>query len=383
MRSAQRKRSRWLLVAALASVAGTASHALLAQERAQARVPERATERVDSVIESGRNRAILGTHLGDKTIRVLLGRTEPGAMSSRNAIGIVEWNGRRYRGEVDFVPDGGTVAVINRLDLEEYLRGVLPGEIGSRDPRDRAALQAQAVAARSYAAARMGERRPLYDVTSTVADQVYGGVTVERPETDDAVRATRGLVLTWGDRIITAPYHSHGGAMTAGVDEVFWKRGAEPYLRPVDDHTSSGGCFCDASGSRGWERRFSTVDITRLLAQYGSGAGVATAGEVRTLRVAARGPSGRVTALEIETSTGRVTLRGNDMRSVLRTDGAILPSTNFSLEVLGTTVVLRGVGNGHGVGMSQWGAIGRARAGQDARSILAAYYPGTRLSPLL
>jgi stage II sporulation protein D len=137
------------------------------------------------------------------------------------------------------------------------------------------------------------------------------------------------------------------------------------------------------SGSRGWERRFSSGDVDRLLAQYGAAAGVGTRGGVRSLRIASHGPSGRVLELEIETSTGRVILRGNDIRFVLRTDGAILPSTNFSIEASGTAFVLRGVGNGHGVGMSQWGAIGRARAGQDARSILAAYYPGTRLSPLL
>jgi stage II sporulation protein D len=339
----------------------------------------RAQERQDSVVESSRS----ALRLNDKMIRVLLSRVASGASPVRDVgLGVV-WNGRRYRGTIDVVADGGGVAVVNRLDLEDYLRGVLPGEIGSRDPRDRAALQAQAVAARSYAAARMGERRAVYDVTATVSDQVYGGMSVERPETDDAVRATRGLVLTWGDRIITAPYHSHGGAVTAAAEEVFWKRGGEPYLRPVDDHAPSGGCFCDVSGSRGWERRFTLAELGRLLGLHGRDIGVSTAGEVRSVRVLSTGPSGRVTGLELGTTIGAVVLRGNDIRFVLRTDGAILPSTNFTLELSGGSVLLRGVGNGHGVGMSQWGAIGRARAGQDARSILAAYYPGTRLSPLL
>lgn len=352
--------------------------ALLALLTSVGALPLRSQEREDSVAESSHS----ALRLGDKTIRVLLARAATAVAPERELSGGVLWNGRRYRGSIDVVRDGGGVAVINRVDLEDYLRGVLPGEIGSRDPRDRAALQAQAVAARSYAAARMGERRALFDVTSTVADQVYGGMTAERPETDDAVRATRGLVLTWGDRIITAPYHSHGGVMTAGAEEV-WKRGGEPFLRPVDDHAPSGGCFCDASGSRGWERRFTTADIGRLLGLYGRDAGVATSGEVSTIRIGALGASGRVIELEIESTTGRVVLRGNDIRFVLRTDGAILPSTNFTVEAIGPMITLRGVGNGHGVGMSQWGAIGRARAGQDARSILAAYYPGTRLSPLM
>ena len=332
----------------------------------------------DSVTEASRS----GLRLDDKTIRVFLGRAAANDVMVRNAPGITTWNGRRYRGTVDVLRDASGDAVVNALDLEDYLRGVLPGEIGSRDPRDRAALQAQAVAARSYAAARMGERRILFDVTATVSDQVYGGMSDERVETDDAVRATRGLVLTWADRIVTAPYHAHGGPMTASPDEVFWRSAPQPFLRPVDDHAPDGGCYCDASGSRGWERRFTTAELRRLLEQYGTAAGVASVSDVRMLRIAARGNSGRVTALEFEMAGGRAVVRGNDIRSVLRTGGAILPSTNFSVEVSGGGVLLRGVGNGHGVGMSQWGAIGRARAGQDARSILAAYYPGTRLAPL-
>ena len=367
MRSAPQNRKARTVIALLSAFTGVAARTATAQERQ------------DSVVESSHS----ALRLGDKTIRVLLGRASSGTAVPRDvSLGNANWNGRRYRGTLDFVSDGAGTAVVNRVDLEDYLRGVLPGEIGSRDPRDRAALQAQAVAARSYAAARMGERRTTFDVTATVSDQVYGGMSVEQQETDDAVRATRGLVLTWGDRIITAPYHSNGGPMTAAPDEVFWKRGSEPWLRPVDDRSPDGGCYCDVSAMRGWERRFTTDELRRLLAQYGRDAGVTLTGDVRGLRVVSRGPSGRVTALEIETSAGRATLRGNDIRFVLRTDGGILPSTNFALETMGDVAMLHGVGNGHGVGMSQWGAIGRARAGQDARSILAAYYPGTRLSPL-
>lgn len=366
MRSALPRRSHAHVLAAL-SLLGVCVTAAGAQERR------------DSVVESARSMRVLG----DQTIRVLLGYGTSGTGIDRDVAGTASWNGRRYRGTIDAVPAGAQVAVINRVDLEEYLRGVLPGEIGSRDPRDRAALQAQAVAARSYAAARMGERRALFDVTATVSDQVYGGIAVERTETDDAVRATRGLVLTWGDRIITAPYSSHGGMTTAAPDEVFWKRGGEPFLRPVDDRAPGGGCFCDASGHRGWERRFTFEEVHGLLVQYGRDAGVASVAPVRSVHVASRGPSGRVTALEIEMATTRAVVRGNDIRFVLRSGGSILPSTSFQLEVSGSQIVLRGVGNGHGVGMSQWGAIGRSRAGQDARAILAAYYPGTRLSPLL
>ncbi|MBC7842353.1 MAG: SpoIID/LytB domain-containing protein [Gemmatimonadaceae bacterium] len=367
MPSASRRRKRATRLLVLSAAFSAVATAVAAQER------------LDSLVESSHSTL----RLGDKTIRILLGRTTVMPVSRDALSGTATWGDKRYRGTIEYLPDGSGLAVVNRVDLEDYLRGVLPGEIGSRDPRDRAALQAQAVAARSYAAARMGERRGVYDVTATVADQVYGGMNSERPETDEAVRATRGLVLTWGDRIITAPYHSHGGPMTAAADEVFRRRGGEPYLRPVDDRAPGGGCYCDASGTRGWERRFTRVEIRQLLAQYGRDVGITATGDVRAVSIVARGPSNRVITLAIQTADATTHVQGNDIRHVFRTNGAILPSTNFSIDFDGNILVVRGVGNGHGVGMSQWGAIGRARAGQDARSILAAYYPGTRLSPLL
>jgi stage II sporulation protein D len=297
---------------------------------------------------------------------------------------------KRYRGDIVLAPSNGALVVLNRVQLEEYLRGVVPLEIGTRDPRDRAAIEAQAVAARSFAASRMGDARRLWDVTATVSDQVYGGMDAERPEADDAVRGTRGLVLAFGDRIISAPYSAHGGPATAAAEEVWWRRGGEPFLRSVSDRAPSGGCYCDASGQREWSRQFTGAQLAGLLTRHGGDAGARLSGpvgQVRGVQIAERGPSGRVTALAFETDAGRAVIRGNDIRSVLRTNGAILPSTSFSLELAGggdgvALLTVRGVGNGHGVGMSQWGAIGRARAGQDARTILATYYPGTRLATL-
>ena len=105
---------------------------------------------------------------------------------------------------------------------------------------------------------------------------------------------------------------------------------------------------------------------------------------VRNVTVSERTGSGRVGALVFRTDRGDVTIRARDVRAVLGdARGAILSSTYFSVDreahsggrVTGLT--LRGNGNGHGVGMCQWGAIGRARAGQDARTILQHYYPGT------
>jgi stage II sporulation protein D len=111
-------------------------------------------------------------------------------------------------------------------------------------------------------------------------------------------------------------------------------------------------------------------------------------GIVRDVTVGSHSPSGRVGTVTITTERGNFTVRGNDIRFVLRQPGGeILNSTDFSIESHTTNdgalarLVIRGNGNGHGVGMCQWGAIGRARAGQDFRTILRAYFPGTTIGP--
>jgi stage II sporulation protein D len=112
-------------------------------------------------------------------------------------------------------------------------------------------------------------------------------------------------------------------------------------------------------------------------------------GAVTDMRIDHRTPSGRVGTLVLVTDRGSYSLRSNEIRFVLHTPGSeILPSTMFSLDMERdgdgrvTLLTVTGAGNGHGVGMCQWGAIGRARAGQTARTILATYYPGTVVTAL-
>jgi stage II sporulation protein D len=100
-----------------------------------------------------------------------------------------------------------------------------------------------------------------------------------------------------------------------------------------------------------------------------------------------RTASDRVASVSIQTERGNYTVRGNDVRFILRTpSGGLLGSTYFTAETSSDgagaigTLVIKGGGNGHGIGMCQWGAIGRARAGQDYRTILTTYFPGTTVS---
>jgi len=302
-------------------------------------------------------------------------------------------NGKRYRGEVAVIPAPGGVTVINRLYMEDYLRGVVPLEIGQHRTEDeRAAVEAQAVAARSYAYTHLvSESERPYDMLSTVLDQVYGGADAEVPLADRAVQGTTRVVLTYNGRIINAPYHSTCGGSTSAASEV-WKEGDEPYLVAVSDRIpgSADRYYCDPSPTFRWTRTYDQSSLRSALDKYlrnyaaVSSSGVGT---VRSIEVESRTPSGRVRTLGIGTSRGHYSLRQNDIRFVLRSAGGeILNSTYFSVDSRQdpngaiSSLVVRGNGNGHGVGMCQWGAIGRARAGADYRSILRTYYPGTTVA---
>lgn len=141
-------------------------------------------------------------------------------------------DGAGYRGELTIRRGPGGLTVINTLPLERYLRGVVPDEMPkSWHPE---AYQAQAIAARSYAISQLSPSRP-YDFTADAAAQVYGGIHAERPETNLAVGATAGQVLTWHGRVITAYYHSSSGGRTAAVQDVWPDKTPRPYLVSVSD----------------------------------------------------------------------------------------------------------------------------------------------------
>lgn len=142
------------------------------------------------------------------------------------------FDGRAYHGTLVLRSQGGGVSVVNGLPLDTYLRGVVPSESPSHWPI--AALEAQAVAARSYA---LAELRPSswYDLVPTTADQVYGGVAAERPRSDRAVYATLGQVLTWNGQVARTYYSSSSGGRTEAVQDAWPGAAPIPYLRSVSD----------------------------------------------------------------------------------------------------------------------------------------------------
>ena len=315
----------------------------------------------------------------------------------------VMYEGKRYRGELVVTPNEGGLLVVNRLGVESYLRGVVPLEIGDRKPGEEAAVEAQAVAARSYTYVHMNEAadRP-FDMYGSIQDQAYGGVDVEKPMTDAAVNSTRDMVIKYAGRIISTPYHSTCGGRTARVSEVWWRQPDQPYLQPVSDQIPGTDKFyCDASGRFRWTANFDQDQLRTTLEKYlGTVTPAAeppvsvpastprlSLGRITGFRVEGRTPSDRVSAVSIQTERGNYVVRGNDVRFILRTpSGSLLNSTYFTAETTSdgaggiSSLVIKGGGYGHGIGMCQFGAIGRARAGQDYRTILTTYYQGTTVS---
>jgi stage II sporulation protein D len=302
--------------------------------------------------------------------------------------GVVELRGAPYRGAILVQGAGqGGLTFVNRLDVESYLLGVVPRETGDVDAAAYEMVKAQAVAARTYAIGHLGGRASLgFDVYPGTQDQVYGGVQAEREMISRAVRETTGEVATYGGRPIDAYYHSTCAGRTAAIDEV-WNVNPVPYLVSVEDVDPRTGQAYDRASSRfTWTERWTHAQLVavlnRTLADSLRGRRIRA---IEDLDVRSRTPSGRVRALRIDTDAGSFTVGRDRVRWILApARGGILNSSKFDVRMERSggevsSIVAEGGGWGHGIGMCQVGAMGRARAGQDYRTILQAYYPGIQI----
>lgn len=303
--------------------------------------------------------------------------------------GTLSVKGQAYRGElvVQDAPRGG-LTIVNRLDMETYLLGVVPREIGNVQADVFEAVKAQAVAARTYAAIYMGRRSAQgFDVYATVEDQVYGGQAAEYPLASRAVRETAGEIITYSGQPITAYYHSTCAGQTAAIHEV-WNNAPIPYLVAVRDVDPRTGEAYDKVSSRfRWTERWTHEQLVgilnRTMADSLRGRRITRIDDMRVLE---RTPSDRIRAMRLATDAGTFTLGKDRIRWILTpaSRAGILNSSKFDVRLVReggrvTEIVAEGGGWGHGIGMCQVGAMGRARAGQDYRTILRAYYPGTQI----
>ncbi len=322
--------------------------------------------------------------------QVAAGGLRPPLLVRSAGNGTLTVRGQPYRGElrVQTAPGGG-LTVVNRLDMETYLQGVVPREIGRFDLDIYEAIKAQAVAARTYAYTYLGRRAQQgFDVYATVEDQVYGGAGAENETVNRAVRETSGEIMAYNGRPITAYYHSTCAGYTAAIDEV-WNNPPVPYLVAVRDLDPSGQAYDRASSRFNWTERWTHAELVgilnRTLADSLRGRRIE---RIEDMRVTQRTPSGRIRTLRLETDAGSFSLGKDRIRWILVPNrGGLLNSSKFdvSLNRAGgrvSEIVAMGGGWGHGIGMCQVGAMGRARAGQDYRTILGTYYPGTVIQKL-
>ena len=286
-------------------------------------------------------------------------------------------DGAPYRGVLEVLPaEQARLTVVNVLALEDYLRGVVPNELAPEAFPQIEAQKAQAVAARSYALAHLGDYSSRgYDLCATAACQVYRGFASEQPLTDRAVSETRGVVASWRGRPIHAFYTSTCGGHTEGGTAVF-EDGA-PYLRGVACPTEEGASDSERGRGRAWEVRLRPDQVARRVARYGS------VGRVLDLVPTRVGVSGRVVELRVVGSEGELELRGQRVRLGLR-----LRESLFVLHKETAPAdeeprfVFTGNGWGHGVGLCQLGASGMARAGASFEQILKHYYTGVAVASL-
>ena len=274
--------------------------------------------------------------------------------------GFVWINGKWYRGRVQVAQEGGKLLAINYVDLEDYLYSVVGSEMPTSWPQ--AALQSQAVAARSYALYKQSRSKyPLYDLNATTTYQVYEGIEQEHPNTITAVDSTANQVVTYNGTVIEAIFHSSSGGGTENASDV-WSSDV-PYLRSVQD-------FDQASPVYSWDETFTLTEFSNKIGDIG---------QVHTIGTVQLTPSGRVASITFAGEEGTKTLRGRDIRSALK-----LRSTRFDIDLNETTetITVTGSGYGHGVGMSQWGARSLAEEGWDYEQILNHYYQSTAIAQL-
>lgn len=281
-------------------------------------------------------------------------------------IGLVFASSRWYRGELELQARGSRLTIVNRVPLEQYLYGVIPAEMNPSWPLE--SLKAQAVAARTYALAKLGQFASKgYDLRPTTENQVYRGANAETILSNMAVDQTIGQVLTHDGRIIPAYFHSCSGGYTETSAAVWGE--PHPYLQAVPD-------FDQASPRYLWQKNVPADSLRAGLSRVG-----VNLGEILELQVQERSYSGRVQRIRVIGTAGQQDLSGDKVRQA-----AGLYSTLYNVVSYGgttsrpATYAFAGRGHGHGLGLSQWGAKSLGERGYGYAQILSYYYPTTQLS---
>ena len=254
---------------------------------------------------------------------------------------------RSYRGEVHIIKKEKGFLVVNIVDIEKYIKGVLYHEVSHKWPID--AIKAQAVAARTYAIYQMKVNKDNdYDVTSDIYSQVYGGKGSERFRTNIAVNRTKSLVMMFKGDILPAYFHSNSGGRTEDVKEL-WNHDLAPLRGVVDKFSMHQPGF-------NWRQNVRLRDIQDKLNKRKD----INLSLIEKISVLDRNKSGRIINLLIKDNLeNEVKISGKDFRNIVGPN--LIKSNFYDVFMKGYYVDFIGKGWGHGVGMSQWGAYNMAK----------------------
>lgn len=271
-----------------------------------------------------------------------------------------------FRGAIELTRSGAGISVVNHVSLDDYLRGI--SEVPVSWPLE--AQKAQAIAARTYALYELGRKvNASYkaagaDICATDACQVYAGLTKERRAGSEAwsaaVDQTKGQVLIYNGAPIAAKYSSSNGGQTVS--------GGQPYLRATDDPDDR------YSPLNRWRATYPLADVARVV-------GFAP----ETTSIHRGGDEIIASSTDADGNTSEQRMAAADFRSRINNGFSTpaglplpVPSVRFDAGVADGVVYIDGRGWGHGIGLSQYGALGKSLRGLKAPDILAAYYAGLR-----
>lgn len=284
-----------------------------------------------------------------------------------------------YHGLISFRINNNKLDVVNYVNIEDYLKGVLPKEMSPSFPKE--ALKAQAIASRSFAIANMNKFKSKdYNLDDTTSSQVYRGIDVEDKRTNAAIEETKNLKAYYKGEIANTIFHATSGGFTESIDNA-WGGKKIPYLSIIEDD------YSNYNKSNNWTLKIDIEEFNKIINKTGE-----NIGEVVGVNIIEYTTSGRAKTVEIKGVNGVKTLTGSNFRNLL--NNSKCKSTLFNVSLFNSNgvntvgqmdpeiankLIITGKGYGHGVGMSQYGAVEMAKRGSNCLEILKYYYPGVEI----
>lgn len=280
-------------------------------------------------------------------------------------------NGRKgkYRGIVE-VRGGARLFAVNELELEDYIRGVIPIEVPRMFQPE--AQKALVIAARTYAVKSLGRHAADgYNLCDNTNCQCFAGANRDADWVNKLIDETRGQVITYNNDPIAACYSTDCGGSTLNNEDAGFGKSPWPYLRAVSDSTGNGQDYCTASPHHSWTKTFTLDDLNARLSK------VAKAGRIQDISVAEVDSGGHAKTILVKGETGEYRMTGNKFREAMGLD--VIKATMFTITPGDGSYRLDGKGYGHAVGLCAFGANGMAKAGTSCTDILKHYYTGIEI----